>query len=87
MQARPYSTVAAEVHAEEAEAGELGDDLLREDRPVEPVLYVRLDPLSHEGADAVAHRELSLGEVGLDVQEVVPGRGRRPPPVLSDLCA
>src|SRR4028119_342191 len=81
------AAVALQVHAQEAEAGELGDDLPREDRPVKPVLYVRFDLLPHKRADAIAHREFLLREVGLDVEEVVPRRGRRPPPAPPALRA
>jgi hypothetical protein len=81
------AAVAFQVHAEDAELGELGDELPRKNGPVEPVVYVRLDPVPHERPHAVAHRELPLGEVRLDVQEVVPGRVLSPSSVSPNFRA
>src|SRR4029077_18887130 len=62
--------VAVEVHAEEAELGDLLRELAREDALLEPLADVGNDPLPHEPADGVADRLLLVVEERVDGEEV-----------------
>ncbi len=70
--ARAGQAVAVEVHAVEAELGELGEELAREDPLLEPVAHVREDVLAHELPDGVSDRLLLVVEELVD-REVVEG--------------
>ena len=90
--ARARKPVAVEMHAEEAELRELGEDLAREDALLEPVADLVEDVVAHELPDGVANRAFLVVEEGID-REVVErvegggtlGRGRHALDILRKI--
>ena len=68
--ARLGQAVALEVHPEQAEPRELGDQLGGKLAALEPLADVRLDLLRDELAHGVADRALLVGEEGVEREEV-----------------